>query len=151
MENNWHINKSRVSQFTKDQQAMVREIFLKLHSPQYAEKVFAQVEHDGGFAKGSVGLFGKPGSGKFEFVYTGRHCTRRCDGDSVDGVAFGGPIFYGHAAGSFYEKAGHKGDASTASNARSPCWTSEAGVSAATRRSKPRDQPKDWKVCLSPI
>ncbi len=111
VENNWHINKSRVNQFTKDQQAMVREIFLKLHSPEYAEKVFGQVEHDGGFAKGSVGLFGEPGSGKFEFVYTGRHCTRRCDGDSVDGVAFGGPIFYGHAAGSFYEKADHKGNA----------------------------------------
>ena len=111
VENNWHINKTRVSQFTKDQQAMVREIFLKLHSPQYAEKVFGQVENDGGFAKGSIGLFGKPGSGKFEFVYTGRHCTRRCDGDSVEGAAFGGPIFYGHAAGSFHDKADHKGNA----------------------------------------
>jgi hypothetical protein len=26
--------------------------------------------------------------------------TRRCDGDSVEGAAFGGPIFYGHQAGS---------------------------------------------------
>ena len=111
VENNWHINKTRVSQFTKDQQAMIREIFLKLHSPQYAEKVFGQVENDGGFAKGSIGLCGKPGAGKFEFVYTGRHCTRRCDGDSVEGAAFGGPIFYGHAAGSFHEKADHKGNA----------------------------------------
>jgi len=111
VENNWHINKTRVSQFTKDQQAMVREIFLKLHSTEYAEKVFDQVEHDGGFAKGSVGLFGKPGAGKFEFVYTGRHCTRRCDGDSVEGTAFGGPIFYGHAAKSFNEKADHPGNA----------------------------------------
>lgn len=33
----------------------------------------------------------------FEFVLTGRHCTRRCDGDSVEGAAFGGPLFYGHA------------------------------------------------------
>ena len=108
---NWHINKTRVSQFSKDQQAMVREIFLKLHSPDYADKVYDQVEHDGGFSKGSIALFGKPGSGKFEFVYTGRHCTRRCDGDSVEGAAFGGPIFYGHAAKSFHEKADHKGNA----------------------------------------
>ncbi|SVA86401.1 uncharacterized protein METZ01_LOCUS139255, partial [marine metagenome] len=85
VDNNWHINKTRVSQFSKDQQAMVREIFLKLHSPDYADKVYDQVEHDGGFGKGSIALFGKPGSGKFEFVYTGRHCTRRCDGDSVEG------------------------------------------------------------------
>ncbi len=40
------------------------------------------------------------GTGQFEFVLTGRHCTARCDGDSVDGAAFGGPIFYGHQAGS---------------------------------------------------
>ena len=111
VDNNWHINKTRVSQFSNDQQAMIREIFLKLHSPDYADKVYNQVEHDGGFNKGSIALFGKPGSGKFEFVYTGRHCTRRCDGDSVEGIAFGGPIFYGHAAGSFYEKADHKGNA----------------------------------------
>ena len=46
----------------------------------------------------SVAIFGEPGSGKFQFVLTGRHCTRRCDGDSVEGAAFGGPLFYGHAA-----------------------------------------------------
>jgi hypothetical protein len=111
VDNNWHINKTRVSQFTKDQQAMVREIFLKLHSPHYADKVYDQVEHDGGFGKGSIALFGKPGSGKFEFVYTGRHCTRRCDGDSVEGAAFGGPIFYGHSAKGFNEAADHPGNA----------------------------------------
>ena len=30
-------------------------------------------------------------------VITGRHMTLRCDGNSADHVAFGGPIFYGHA------------------------------------------------------
>lgn len=109
--NNWHINKTRLNQFTDDQQAMVREIFLKLHSPEYAQKVFDQVDGDSGFGKGSFALFGKPGSGKFEFVFTGRHCTRRCDGDSVEGAAFGGPIFYGHAAKGFYEKPEHPGNA----------------------------------------
>ena len=109
--NNWHINKTRLNQFSDDQQAMVREIFLKLHSPEYAQKVFDQVDGDSGFGKGSFALFGKPGSGKFEFVFTGRHCTRRCDGDSVEGAAFGGPIFYGHAAKGFYEKPEHPGNA----------------------------------------
>jgi hypothetical protein len=56
-------------------------------------------------------LFGEPGTGQFEFVLTGRHCTRRCDGDSEKGAAFGGPIFYGHAAGSFNEKPDHPGNA----------------------------------------
>ena len=57
-----------------------------------------------------AGYSGEPGSGKFEFVLTGRHVTRRCDGDSLAGAAFGGPIFYGHAAESFNEPADHPGN-----------------------------------------
>src|SRR5947207_4656227 len=115
VDNNWHIVDKKISEFfTKDQQEMIRQIFLGLHSPEYAEKVMQQVIHDSGeagFGSSSVALFGQPGSGKFEFVLTGRHCTRRCDGDSVEGAALGGPIFYGHAAKGFYEKADHPGNA----------------------------------------
>jgi hypothetical protein len=112
VDNNWHINKSYVGEFyTKDQQEMIRQIFVGLHSPEYAERVMQQVEHDnlgdGGFLGGAVALFGEPGSGKFEFVYSGRHVTRRCDGDSVAGAAFGGPIFYGHAPKLFNETPEH--------------------------------------------
>ena len=88
---------------------------MKLHSEEYAQKVFDQVEWDSGidgFEGGSsVAVFGEPGAGKFEFVLTGRHCTRRCDGDSVEGTAFGGPIFYGHAAKSFNESPKHEDNA----------------------------------------
>jgi hypothetical protein len=115
VDNNWHITDKKLTDFfTPDQQAMVREIFNGLHSPEYAEKVMKQVEHDSGkegFGSSSIAMFGEPGTGKFEFVLTGRHCTRRCDGDSVSGAAFGGPIFYGHAAESFNEKADHGGNA----------------------------------------
>lgn len=115
VDNNWHITDKKLSQFfTADQQAMIREIFMGLHSPEYAETVMKQVVHDSGkegFGDSSIALFGEPGTGKFEFVLTGRHCTRRCDGDSVAGAAFGGPIFYGHAAESFNEAADHKGNA----------------------------------------
>ena len=48
--------------------------------------------------------------GKFEFVLTGRHMTLRCDGHSAEHVAFGGPIFYGHAASGFNEKPDHPGN-----------------------------------------
>jgi len=109
--NNWHITKLRIGQdFDKNQQELIRQIFMDLHSPEYAERVLGQVEHDGGFDKGAIALFGKPGSGKFEFVFTGRHATRRADGDSVEGAAFGGPIFYGHAAASFNEPPDHPGN-----------------------------------------
>jgi hypothetical protein len=113
--NNWHITEQRIGAFLNaDQNAMVREIFLTLHSEEYRDKVIAQVEHDSGaagFGDSSVAIFGEPGTGKFQFVLTGRHCTRRVDGDSVAGKAFGGPIFYGHAAEGFREGPEHKGNA----------------------------------------
>src|SRR5205085_8694115 len=58
----------------------------------------------------NIAIFGTPGSGKFEFVMTGRHMTLRADGNSEAHVAFGGPIFYGHAASGFNEKPGHPGN-----------------------------------------
>lgn len=115
IENNWFIvRRSRIGKsFNEDQQAMIREIFLNMHSEEYAEQVMKQVEEDngrGGFGNCSIALFGEPDTGKFEFVLTGRHTTRRCDGDSVEGAAFGGPIFYGHASESFYEEPHHPGN-----------------------------------------
>ncbi len=109
VDNNWHITPVTIAQFfTPDQQAMITEIFRNLHNPEFADKVFYHVNEDaGGLGNYSVALFGEPGSGAFEFVLTGRHCTARCDGDSVEGEAFGGPIFYGHASQSFYEKPDH--------------------------------------------
>lgn len=115
VDNNWHITKQTLGGFfTADQQQMVKEIFIGLHNPEYVGKVMEQYDHDNkgdkGFAGASVAFFGLPGESKFEFVLTGRHCTRRCDGNSRAGTAFGGPIFYGHAAESFNEKPDHKGN-----------------------------------------
>lgn len=113
--NNWHITEQRIGKFLdKDQNAMVEEIFRKAHSEEYADTVYNQVVHDSGrkgFGDSSIAIFGEPGSEKFEFVLTGRHTTRRIDGNSVKGKAFGGPIFYGHAADGFNEGPEHKGNA----------------------------------------
>ena len=115
IDNNWNITKTMVSSFSKDQRAMIKDIFMGLHSEEYAERVYNQVVSDSGrrgFDGGSsIAIFGEPGTGKFEFVLTGRHCTRRCDGDSMTGAAFAGPIFYGHAAGGFREGPEHEGNA----------------------------------------
>ncbi|MEM7392000.1 MAG: DUF3500 domain-containing protein [Verrucomicrobiota bacterium] len=112
IDNNWHITKPRIDRFfNKDQQALIRDIFIHLHNPEYVDDVLKQVEEDNddGMGSCSVALFGEPGSGKFEFVFTGRHVTRRCDGDSVEGAAFGGPIFYGHSP-RFREEPDHPGN-----------------------------------------
>lgn len=114
VDNNWHIVKTPIGQlFKPDQVDLVKQIFTRLHSEEYAKEVLRQFREDsgkGGFESAAVALFGTPGTGKFEFVFTGRHCTRRCDGDSVEGAAFGGPIFYGHASKSFNEGPTHDGN-----------------------------------------
>lgn len=116
VDNNWHIRPQRIRDALKpDQQDLVRQIFDHLHSEEYKKEVWRQFDQDnkgdGGFGSSSIALFGAPGTDKFEFVITGRHCTRRCDGDSEAGTAFGGPIFYGHAAQGFNEKPDHPGNA----------------------------------------
>lgn len=109
--NNWHITDQRVVSdfFTNDQQEMIEAIFWGLYQPDWKAKIKKQLADDaGGYGKHqSVALFGEPGTGKFEFVMTGRHLTIRCDGDTTEHVAFGGPIFYGHAAHKFDEAPNH--------------------------------------------
>lgn len=115
--NNWHItaeDRFNIAGrfFTPDQQDLIREIFLGMYDKDWHERIFKQLKDDAdGYGKHqTIALFGTPGSGKFEFVMTGRHLTLRCDGDSAEHVAFGGPIFYGHAASGFNEEPGHPGN-----------------------------------------
>jgi len=112
--NNWQITGLKVASgfFTKDQQDLIEALYWGLYNPDWKDRIKKQLQDDaGGYGKEqSIAIFGTPGSGKFEFVMTGRHLTIRCDGDSVEHVAFGGPIFYGHAAQGFNEKPDHPGN-----------------------------------------
>ena len=101
VENSWLITPHKVGEFFKpDQQAMILDIFRGLHNPEFVDKAIHHVDEDAGGVKNlAVAMFGQPGHGPSEFVITGRHCTSRCDGNSKDGVAFAGPIMYGHQAG----------------------------------------------------
>lgn len=117
VENNWQITDVKQlnvasSFFNKDQQELIHEIFHGLYNKDWHQRIAKQLQDDaGGYGKQqTIALFGTPGTGKFEFVMTGRHLTIRCDGDSAGHVAFGGPIFYGHAASDFYEEADHAGN-----------------------------------------
>jgi hypothetical protein len=111
--NNWNVTKPNISSdfYTKDQQAMIKHIFESIIQPDWHERIYKQLEDDaGGYGEHqSIAMFGAPGE-KFEFVMTGRHMTIRCDGNSTEHVAFGGPIFYGHAAQGFNEKPNHPGN-----------------------------------------
>lgn len=112
--NNWNITKTLVGSdfYTAEQKDLIEAIFWGLYNPEWKDRIKKQLRDDaGGYGKRqAIALFGHPGSGKFEFVMTGRHLTIRCDGDSTDHMAFGGPIFYGHAAQGFNEKPDHPGN-----------------------------------------
>jgi hypothetical protein len=119
--NNWQITKPHILAkkgeaefYTKDQRAIIYDIFKGLLSPEYEKQVVKQLKDDTGGqdwgAEQSIAIFGKPGDDKFEFVMTGRHLTMRADGNTEKHVAFGGPIFYGHAASGFNEKVHHPGN-----------------------------------------
>ncbi|MCA9028730.1 MAG: DUF3500 domain-containing protein [Planctomycetaceae bacterium] len=117
VENNWSIvDRETLSVggnfFSKDQQELIEAIFFKLYNPEWHDRIRKQLKDDaGGYGKAqTIAIFGEPGTDQFEFVMTGRHLTIRCDGDSAEHVAFGGPIFYGHAAQGFDEKPDHPGN-----------------------------------------
>lgn len=115
--NNWSITDRETMAvggpfFTKDQQEIIEAIFYGLYNPEWHDRLRKQLLDDaGGYGKQqTIAIFGEPGTKQFEFVMTGRHLTIRCDGDSTEHVAFGGPIFYGHAAQGFNEKPDHPGN-----------------------------------------
>ena len=112
--NNWHITSPVINSefFNAEQKHLVRKIFEGIIAPEWHGRYDQQLKDDaGGFGHDqNIAIFGTPGSGKFEFVMTGRHMTLRCDGDSADHVAFGGPLFYGHAGQAFNEKPDHPGN-----------------------------------------
>ena len=114
--NNWQITPYTINSnfYTSKQRAVIHDVFKGLINPDWYDRLMRQLKDDNrGEPWGtyqSIALFGKPGDAKFEFVITGRHQTLRADGNTEAHVAFGGPIFYGHAAQGFNEKADHPGN-----------------------------------------
>lgn len=84
--------------YTKPQQELVQRILRALASD---EKGWEQITRKGtwdaskSFEACGANLFGDL-KGKYTWVFSGHHLTLRCDGDSVEGPALGGPLYYGH-------------------------------------------------------
>jgi hypothetical protein len=110
--NNWEIVPQQIGKFySLEQQTMLKDIFRGLVSEDGWGRFQKQMKDDyGGFESYHPAVFGEPGTDRFQWVLTGRHLTIRCDGDTQENVAFGGPIFYGHASEGFNEKADHPGN-----------------------------------------
>lgn len=87
--------------YSKAQQELIDRILRSICSD---EEGYRQISR-GGTWDGSESLegcgaliFGDPApGGQFSWVFTGHHLTVRCDGNSEEGAAFGGPMYYGHS------------------------------------------------------
>jgi len=111
VENNWKITKPSIKSdfYTAEQQSLIRNIFDGMTNPDWQTRWDRQLKDDvGGFGRRqSIAIFGKPGTDQFEFVLASRHMTLRCDGNSAEHVAFGGPILYAHEGEGLFEKPDH--------------------------------------------
>ncbi|MFT5524975.1 MAG: hypothetical protein ACI9HK_002939 [Pirellulaceae bacterium] len=111
LENNWKITNPSIKSnfYTREQQDIVRQIFLGITHPDWHDRFDQQLKDDvGGFGNNqAIAIFGEPGTDAFEFVLTSRHMTLRCDGNSAEHVAFGGPILYAHEGDALFEKPDH--------------------------------------------
>jgi hypothetical protein len=104
----------RSSFFDLAQQDLIHDIFRALLNPAWYPRLMRQLADDTRrhpFGQDqSIAIFGDPEAGPYQFVFTGRHITLRADGGSLAGSAFGGPIFYGHAARGYRERPHHPGN-----------------------------------------
>jgi hypothetical protein len=94
--------------YTKPQQELVGRILRSICSD---DEGYARISRNGNFdGSGSLGgcgaiLFGEPVEGqKYSWVFAGHHLTVRCDGNSEEGAAFGGPMYYGHSPNGYSDK-----------------------------------------------
>jgi hypothetical protein len=96
---NWAITEPSIHDdfYSDEQRKLIDDILRGVTSEDGYGRFMKQTEEDsGGIGDYHIAVFGEPGSGKFQWELTGRHLTMRCDGDSVENMAFGGPIVYGH-------------------------------------------------------
>jgi hypothetical protein len=105
---NRYINKPIGSVYTKAQQELITKILRAISSD---DEGYRRITRNGTF-DGSrslqgcgANIFGEPGENtQFAWVFTGHHLTVRCDGNSEEGAAFGGPIYYGHSPNGYSER-----------------------------------------------
>lgn len=94
--------------YSKAQQDLIHRIVKSLSS---GEDGYHRISREGTwdasgtFENCGCHIFGDPTDGKpFAWMFTGHHLTMRCDGNAKDGIAWGGPVYYGHTPHGYNEK-----------------------------------------------
>jgi hypothetical protein len=88
-------------EYKKPQVALLDKIFRAIGNGEQGYKELSRngrFDASGSFESISAIMYGEPAEGKkFSLVFTGHHLTVRCDGNSEEATAFGGPLYYGHS------------------------------------------------------
>jgi hypothetical protein len=87
--------------YDKKQVDILRKIFKSISNGEEGYKKLSRngkFDNSGDFENIGALIYGEPAEGKkFSLVFCGHHLTVRCDGNSEEATAFGGPLYYGHS------------------------------------------------------
>jgi len=87
--------------YDKKQVDILNKIFHSISNGEEGYKRLSRngkFDNTGDFENAGALIYGEPVEGKkFSLVFSGHHLTVRCDGNSEEATAFGGPLYYGHS------------------------------------------------------
>ena len=88
-------------EYNKKQVELLDKIFRSIANGEEGYKRLSRnktFDNSGDFESIGALIYGEPAEGKkFSLVFCGHHITVRCDGNSEEKTAFGGPLYYGHS------------------------------------------------------
>jgi hypothetical protein len=88
-------------EYNKKQGEILHKIFKSISNGEEGYKRLSRnngFDNSGDFESIGAVIYGEPVEGKkFSLVFSGHHLTVRCDGNSEEKTAFGGPLYYGHS------------------------------------------------------
>jgi hypothetical protein len=101
MTHNAAVGKSVIGlEYDRKQAEILLKIFKAIGNGEEGYKKLSRnkgFDNSGDFENIGALIYGEPAEGKkFSLVFAGHHLTVRCDGDSDEKTAFGGPLYYGH-------------------------------------------------------
>jgi hypothetical protein len=105
---NGPLGKALGDSYTKPQQELIDRI---LHAIANGEEGYMRLSRNkrwdgsGSLQGCGVTFFGEAVEGKkYCWLFTGHHLTIRCDGNSEESTAFGGPLYYGHSPNGYSDR-----------------------------------------------
>lgn len=88
------------TEYTRPQIELLDRIFRSMANGVEGYRLLSRngrFDNSGDFESIGAVMYGDPTENRpFSFMFAGHHLTVRCDGNSEQGAAFGGPLYYGH-------------------------------------------------------